>query len=84
MSTELRLKNLETKMDIIILILQRIENKLNEVEKSCGGMDEHINFVESVYSTVRSPLDFIVNKTKYLMNNSQSSEALPLLDAKMD
>lgn len=81
MSTDSRLKNLETKMDIVILTLQRIENNLREVKLSCNTMDEHIDFIESVYTTVRSPLDYIMSRTRYLMSSSdESGKSLPNIE----
>ena len=81
MSIESRIENLETKMDIIILTLQRIEKKLSDVEVSCDGMDGHIEFVESVYSTVRHPLNFLVKKIQlFTTGDGENHESLPLLE----
>ena len=81
MSIETRMEKLETKMDIIILTLQRIEKNLSEVERSCDGMDGHIEFVESVYSTVRHPLDFLVKRIQSITSGgTENQESLPLLE----
>jgi archaellum component FlaC len=64
------------KLDKIIIKLENIERKLNIVEESCNGMDNHINFVHGVYSVVRSPLDFIVNQVGRL-NGQRTTLALP-------
>lgn len=43
---------LETKLDKIIDLLER----------DCKKMSDHIDFVENVYETVKSPFYFIMNK----------------------
>lgn len=54
--------------------LNRIETLLiNSVGKNCEKMGNHIEFVESVYETVRHPLSFICNK----INGSSHSLTLP-------
>ena len=57
-------------LDKIIHKLERIEHKLNIVEESCNGMDHHINFINNVYTTIRSPLDFIVNRISRIQGNN--------------
>jgi archaellum component FlaC len=56
----------------IIDKITNLENKINNLEqkidlliKTCGRMDSHINFVETTYETLRSPLNFIKNKLNY-------------------
>jgi archaellum component FlaC len=41
--------------------LDKIEEKIKQMKKSCTSMDNHIGFVENVYSTLKSPLDYIAN-----------------------
>lgn len=68
--TNERIKNLEKKME---LILEKLE-KLEAIEDNCSKMGNHINFVESVYETVRTPLQFISNKL------TGNYDVLPLTD----
>jgi archaellum component FlaC len=70
------MEELNEKLDKIIHKLERIENRLNIVEESCNGMDNHINFVNNVYSTIRTPLDFMVNQVGRLQGMHQTL-ALP-------
>lgn len=56
------MEEINKKLDTIIHKLELIENRLGIVEESCSEMDNHINFVNNVYSTVRTPLDFILNQ----------------------
>ena len=68
--TNKRIKNLEKKME---LILEKLE-KLEQIEENCSKMGNHITFVETVYETVRAPLQFISNKL------SGNYHVLPLKD----
>jgi hypothetical protein len=56
----------QDKLDLILEKLNAIEKRLDKIENSCGAMDTHIGFVDGVYTTVRTPLDFIVNKVSLL------------------
>ena len=56
----------QDKLDLILEKLNAIEKRLDKIENSCGTMDTHISFVDGVYTTVRRPLDFIVNKVSLL------------------
>ena len=56
--------------------LNRIEELLkNSVGKNCEKMGNHIEFVESVYETVRHPLSYICSKISG--PNSSSHNMLP-------
>ena len=70
------MEELNEKLDKIIHKLERIEKRLDIVEESCNGMDNHINFVNNVYSTIRTPLDFMVNQVGRLQGRQQTL-ALP-------
>ena len=58
------------KLDLILEKLNAIEKRLDKIENSCGSMDTHIDFVDSVYTTVRRPLDFIVGKVSLLAGDN--------------
>ena len=38
------------KLDLIQNNLIELDKRLTKIEKSCGHMDSHINFIDSVYS----------------------------------
>ena len=65
----------EQKLDLILDKLSRIERRLERIEQSCGGMDSHIGFVENVYETLRSPLNYIKTYVNGLSGNTD--ERLP-------
>jgi len=65
------------KLDEIIALLQsietritNIETRLDTVETDCNKMSKHINFVENVYDIMRTPLNYLHHKVKYIMNDT--------------
>jgi len=65
----------EDKLDLILQKLEVIEQKLDAIGGSCKGMDDHIGFVEGVYGTLRSPLDYVARQVNRLSGSPQA--ALP-------
>lgn len=65
----IKLQLAEVKMEISMLRLD-----IQQLIKTCGRMDEHISFVDGVYSTVKRPMEFIVNKLSFSQNT------LPMLE----
>jgi len=64
MSSELdeRFDKLETKLDLILQQIEQLVVSLDTTTQSCAHMDDHIEFVEGVYESVRHPLNYITNK----------------------
>ena len=67
------------KLDMILEKLQKLENRLERIEdklekntEDCQKMSSHIDFIESVYSGLKSPLEYM----KYRLGFS-SSKHLP-------
>ena len=46
--------------------ISKLEEKIDKLLKTCGNMDDHISFVETIYETLKSPINFISNNIKYL------------------
>ena len=66
---------MEENIDKRFIILEKKINKLlsifeTDIAKSCSKMSGHINFVENVYDTVKSPLTYICNKVNYITGNN--------------
>ena len=57
-----RIQNMEQKLDII---LQKLDNN---IIKNCDKMGDHIDFVNTVYETVKVPLHYISNKIHKIAN----------------
>ena len=51
-----------TNSQILQEILEKLnilENKMNTIEKKINGIHEHITFVNGVYTTLKTPLEYI-------------------------
>ena len=59
------LKEIDQKIDIIINILNK------DVKDKCNKMGEHIDFVDSVYETLKKPLEFVSSKVNYISSNNE-------------
>ena len=60
---------MDKKLDLILnelreikISIRKLKGETEEVKKSCNGMDNHIRFVDNVYSKLRSPLDWLTRK----------------------
>jgi len=69
-----RIEAIERKLDLILFKLD------GSVIKNCDKMGTHIDFVNSVYTTVKVPLNYISNKIQRIINPSGLPHELPLID----
>ena len=75
---------LKNKIEIIEKKIDKILEKLDDnVINNCNKMGEHINFVENVYQTIKSPLEYVSNKVNIITNNSSVKE-LPTISNNKD
>jgi len=65
-SLEYKLIDLEVKLNKIIDLLER------DITPNCNKMSSHIDFIDTVYDTVKSPLNFMCNKINILSGNDNS------------
>ena len=66
-SLEYKLIDLEVKLNKILELLE------NDVKPNCNKMSSHIDFVDKVYETVKSPLNFMCNKVNVLSGKEISN-----------
>ena len=66
-SLEYKLIDLEVKLNKILELIE------NDVSPNCNKMSSHIDFVDKVYDTVKSPLNFMCNKVNVLSGNESNS-----------
>lgn len=58
---KLKIEQLTTKVDEILLILKK------DVSKNTKKMSDHVDFIETIYENVKSPLGFLCNTvTRYI------------------
>ena len=62
-----KLDSLEYKLNKILELIE------NDVSPNCNKMSSHIDFVDKVYDTVKSPLNFMCNKVNVLSGNESNS-----------
>ena len=71
---------LHKKMDRLDHKLDHVLSEVQQLKGTLGKMDNHIDFVEDVYTKVRHPLNYIKSKFDAITgNSSSSSQPLPLL-----
>jgi len=66
---KVRLECIESKLDLLLLRLD--DNLLNNLSNNCNKMGEHIDFVDSVYETLKKPLEFVSSKVNYISSNNE-------------
>jgi hypothetical protein len=65
-SLEYKLIDLEVKLNKITELLEK------DISPNCNKMSSHIDFVDKVYDTVKSPLGFICSKVNLLGGSNES------------
>lgn len=74
-------KNIEKTNEKLDLICNKMDE---EIIEECKKMGTHINFVESVYDTVRMPLSYICNMINQIPSNNQICDDLPYNTKQID
>ena len=64
---EEKINDLDDKLSDILILLER------DVKPNCNKMSSHIDFVDKVYETVKSPLNFMCNKVNVLSGKEISN-----------
>lgn len=41
--------------------IKKLREEIQLLTLTCGRMDKHISFIDRVYGTVKTPLEFVVN-----------------------
>mgnify|MGYP000926751049 CR=1 FL=1 len=60
------------RVDLLDKKIDKITTKLDgDIISECKKMGSHIDFVESVYDSVKKPLNYVCNKIDYLTDYSQ-------------
>ena len=58
---EMRMKLIEDQLSFVINTEEKLEVTIKENTQDCKKMSNHIDFVNNVYSSLRSPLNFIIS-----------------------
>ena len=80
------IKKVEKKVDKLQSDITLLHEKLDKIDEllqkdigpSCNKMGDHIEFIECVYTNVKSPLGYLVDKVNYMVGNTSGpNKALP-------
>ena len=66
----LRLNRIEKKVDNIDQKLTDLIILMNDNKKDCEKMSSHIDFIDSVYDKLKTPIDFVCNRINNTINNN--------------
>ena len=72
---------MEVRFDRLEKLIIDLNTSVNKQSKSCSKMDDHINFVEGAYETLRSPLDYVTSKVNRL-RGIEGEHQLPQIENK--
>ena len=65
------------RVDLLDKKIDKITTKLDgDIISECKKMGSHIDFVESVYDSVKKPLNYVCNKIDYLTDYSQEQSRI--------
>ncbi len=53
--------------------LDRIEERLIQLEKTQNKMDTHIDFIEDIYDNIKHPLNYVTNKINNYLQYTDSN-----------
>ena len=67
-----------TEFEQLMFEIQKINKRLDAIEKSSENMDKHINFIQKTYDLVRGPLSWVKNKVEYMAGRPQYEELPPI------
>jgi len=67
------------KLDEIVELLKSLEKRIIKIENDCSKMEDHINFVEVTYNTLRIPLNFVKRRIDRYIGSSNTIE-LPIIN----
>lgn len=67
-----------TEFEQLMSEIQKINKRLDVIEKSSMNMDKHINFIEKTYNLVRGPLSWLKTKVEYIAGNQKYEELPPI------
>ena len=67
-------QSIDEKMDLILQELSALRSDVDILKGSCGRMDNHIGFIERVYTNIRGPISWVLNRL------SSSQVGLPAIE----
>jgi archaellum component FlaC len=59
--------------------IKKLSSKIENLDRSCSRMDDHINFVENTYDILRTPLNVVSNLVTNTFSSKKIENKLPSL-----
>jgi septal ring factor EnvC (AmiA/AmiB activator) len=56
--------------------IQALTEQIRKLTQTCGRMDNHIDFVDNVYETVRAPANYVLSRIGYGSTNLEEQKAI--------
>lgn len=60
--------------------VKEMHETLRRVEEACSRMNRHVSFVETTYTNIREPMDFVLAKVSRYMGISEAKYSLPAIE----
>ena len=58
--------------------IQALTEQVRKLTQTCGRMDNHIDFVDGVYETVRAPANYVLSRIGYGSTNLDEQKAIEI------
>lgn len=68
------IQQIKQQLDELKMEISLLRQDIRQLIRTCSRMDEHISFVDGVYTTVKKPMEFIVNKLTFTQNTLPALE----------
>lgn len=75
---DIEINKLNDKIDKLEKKVDKILELLHNINYSSSKMNEHIDFIENTYDTIRMPLNYVKKKIEYISGSSNTND-LPVL-----
>jgi hypothetical protein len=66
------MSEIEQELSELRIEISKLREDIQQLIRISGRMDSHISFVNTVYSTVRDPLEYIVNLLPFQIREKQA------------
>lgn len=70
------LKKLQQEVKDMRADIQALTEQVRLLTKTCARMDNHIDFVDGVYETVRAPANYVLSRIGYGSTNLEEQKAI--------
>jgi septation ring formation regulator EzrA len=73
------IKEIKEQLSTLIALYTKIDFSCNKTKEAADKMTSHISLVENIYSSVRSPLEFMRRRFYSITSRVNAADELPML-----